>query len=338
MSTTYPVVSTGDGASDGEWSSEQLLDLYRRLCLVRRFEERCLALHRRGMIAGSIHLCIGQEAVAVGGAYALRADDLVAATYRGHGHVLARGVELHAALAEMLGRRTGLCRGKGGSMHLTDLAHGVLPPNSIVGAGMPIAVGAALALTRQGGDRVVLTSFGEGTLNQGAAHEALNLAAIWNLPVIFLCENNQYSEMTPAYQMIKGESFAARVAAYGIPTSSVDGMDVCAVIAAVRAAGVRARAGQGPSYIEADTYRFLGHYQADAGTSYRPAEEIARWRERDPLTLLAARITEAQPALAKRLEAEDASVQADLDRAEELALADPFPAAEELEEGLYATI
>jgi TPP-dependent pyruvate/acetoin dehydrogenase alpha subunit len=320
------------------WSTEQLLDLYRSLCLVRRFEERCLALHRRGLIAGSIHLCVGQEAVAVGAAAGLQPGDLVEATYRGHGHVLARGADVRASLAEVLGRQTGLCGGKGGSMHLTDLAHGILPPNSIVGAGMPIGVGAALAQRQRGTGRVVLVSFGEGALNQGAAHEALNLAAIWSLPVIFLCENNQYAEMTPAYQMIKGDSFAARVASYGIPTTMVDGMDVCAVAEAVDTAAARARAGAGPSYIEADTYRFLGHYQADAGTGYRSAEEIARWRERDPLVVLATRITGEQPALRERLEAIDAGIEAELDAIERQALDDPFPAAAALEEGLYATV
>lgn len=318
------------------WSGERLLDLYRWMTLVRRFEERCLSLHQRGQIAGSIHLCVGQEAVAVGAAAGLRDDDLVAATYRGHGHVLARGVDVRAALAEVLGRRTGLCQGKGGSMHLTDLAHGVLPPNSIVGAGLPIAVGAALAQHRLSSGRVVLAAFGEGTLNQGGAHEALNLAAIWDLPVIFLCENNQYSEMTPAYQMIKGESFAARVAGYGIPTARVDGMDVCAVAEAVAGAAARARSGDGPSYIEADTYRFLGHYQADPGTSYRPAEEIARWRERDPIGALAARIRAMQPSLHERLEAIEAEILQALDAAEEQALRDPFPEAAELEAGVYA--
>ncbi len=211
------------------------------MTLVRQFEERCLALSRRGLLAGSIHLCIGQEAVAVGAAAALRPDDLTVATYRGHGHVLARGVDPYRALAEVLGRATGLCKGKGGSMHLTDVARGVLPPNSIVGAGLPIATGAALAQLRRGDSAVTLCAFGEGTLNQGAAHEALNLAAIWALPVIFLCENNGYAEMTPAYETIRGDSFGARVAAYGIPTTAVDGMDVGAVADTVGEAVARAR-------------------------------------------------------------------------------------------------
>ncbi len=318
------------------WTVDRLLPLYRDMCLIRRFEERCLALSQRGLIAGSIHLAIGQEAVAVGAAAALRADDLTVATYRGHGHVLARGVDPRAALAEMLGRRTGLCKGKGGSMHLTDVARGVLPPNSIVGAGLPIATGAALARVRQGRDSVVLCAFGEGTLNQGAAHEALNLAAIWGLPVIFLCENNHYAEMTPAYDMIKGDSFAARVAAYGIPVRGVDGMDVCAVADAIAEAARTARAGEGPSYVEADTYRFLGHYQGDPGTSYRPADEVARWRERDPLTLLRACVLDVTAHAAERLDAEEAAVTDLLDRCEQLALADPLPGADEVEEDVYA--
>ncbi|HEY8284701.1 MAG TPA: thiamine pyrophosphate-dependent dehydrogenase E1 component subunit alpha [Chloroflexota bacterium] len=317
------------------WSGERLLGLYRGMYLIRRFEERCLELSRKGLIPGSVHLCVGQEAVAVGAADALRPDDLTVTTYRGHGHELARGIDLRAAMAELLGRRTGLCKGRGGSMHLTDISHGVLPPNSIVGGGLPIATGAALAQMHQGRDRVVLCTFGEGTLNQGGAHEALNLAAIWNLPVIFLCENNQYSEMTPAYQMIKGDSFAPRVAAYGMPTHTVDGMDAQAVAEAVAPAVARARAGAGPSYVEADTYRFLGHYQGDPGTGYRPAEEIARWRERDPLPRLAESLA-AQPGFARRLEAEEQAVEEALGAAQQAALEDPWPSRDEIEEGLYA--
>jgi acetoin:2,6-dichlorophenolindophenol oxidoreductase subunit alpha len=317
------------------WPADRLLGLYRQMYLVRGFEERCLQLSRQGLIPGSIHLCIGQEAAAVGAAAALRSDDLTVATYRGHGHELARGIDPRAAFAEVLGRQSGLCKGRGGSMHLTDVSRGVLPPNSIVGAGLPIATGAALAQLYNGTDRVVLCAFGEGTLNQGGAHEALNLAAIWRLPVIFLCENNQYSEMTPAYQMIKGDSFAARVAAYGILTAQVDGMDVQAVAEAVTLAVTRARDGDGPSFVEADTYRFLGHYQGDAGTNYRPAEEIARWRERDPLLLLATRLS-AQPGMGERLKAEEAVIDAALDTARQSALDEPFPAPEDVEVGLYA--
>jgi 2-oxoisovalerate dehydrogenase E1 component len=318
------------------WTTERLITLYHGLCRVRRFEERCLELHRAGSIAGSIHLCIGQEAVAVGAAAALDRRDLTIATYRGHGHVLARGVPLYPALAEVLGRRTGLCKGKGGSMHLTDVSRGVLPPNSIVGAGLPIAVGAALALRTRGEGGVVLVDFGEGALNQGAAHEALNLAAIWNLPLIFLCENNLYAEMTPAYQMIKGASFGARVASYGIVSQEVDGQDAAAVADAVSSVIAGVREGHGPTFIEAFTYRFLGHYQADAGTSYRPEQEIAAWRARDPLTVLAARITGLDPLLAGRLEEQDLAVRAEIDEAERRALSDPFPAADDLEEDLYA--
>ncbi|MDB5076727.1 MAG: thiamine pyrophosphate-dependent dehydrogenase component subunit alpha [Chloroflexi bacterium] len=317
------------------WPADRLVGLYCQMYLVRRFEERCLELSRKGLIPGSIHLCIGQEAAAVGAASALRSDDLTVATYRGHGHVLARGIDPRAAFAEVLGRQTGLCKGRGGSMHLTDMSHGVLPPNSIVGAGLPIATGAALAQLHKGADRVVLCSFGEGTLNQGGAHEALNLAAIWSLPVIFLCENNQYSEMTPAYQMIKGDSFATRVAAYGMPTTKVDGMNVQAVAEAVAQAVTRARNGEGPSYVEADTYRFLGHYQGDPGTSYRPVDEINYWRARDPLLLLAAQLS-AEAGMDMRLKAEEESIEVALDTAQQAALDDPLPLRDDVWEGLYA--
>jgi TPP-dependent pyruvate/acetoin dehydrogenase alpha subunit len=320
------------------WSLEDLLSFYKNMYLVRAFEERCLKLSQRGLIAGSIHLCIGQEAVAVGAAAALELDDLTVTTYRGHGHVLARGVDPYPALAEILGRRTGLCKGKGGSMHLTDVARGVLVPNSIVGAGLPIAAGAALARVRSQQPGVVLCTFGEGTLNQGGAHEALNLAAIWNLPVVYLCENNQYSEMTPAYQMIKSKRFGDRVESYGIPVWYVDGMDVCAVAETVTAAVEHARSGQGPAYVEADTYRFLGHYQGDPGTGYRPAEEIRCWRERDPLALLRTQIETKRKGVAKQIATLEAEVVALLDQCEERALTDPLPTAAEIEEGLYVSI
>ncbi|WP_052889366.1 thiamine pyrophosphate-dependent dehydrogenase E1 component subunit alpha [Thermogemmatispora carboxidivorans] len=321
-----------------QWSVEKLLKLYRLMFLIRTFEERCLRLSYQGQIAGSIHLCVGQEAVAVGAAEALQEEDLTVTTYRGHGHVLARGVDPYRAFAEMLGRRSGLCGGKGGSMHLTAVAQGVLPPNSIVAAGLPIATGVALAQRYLRRTSVVLCTFGEGALNQGAAHEALNLAAIWDLPVIFLCENNGYAEMTPAYSMIKGESFAARVRAYGIATYEVDGMDVCAVAEGTMQAVEQARAGQGPIFIEARTYRFLGHYQADPGTAYRSAEEVQRWRARDPLKLLRARLCEQQVDTERMLTALEEEVKAYLEECERRALADPWPEAEVLTEGVYASI
>lgn len=341
MSATQPARPTQPEWTRVQRGRDESLALYRAMTLVRQFEERCLALSRRGLLAGSIHLCIGQEAVAVGAAAALRPGDLTVATYRGHGHVLARGVDPYRALAEVLGRATGLCKGKGGSMHLTDVTHGVLPPNSIVGAGLPIATGTALAQLRRGAGAVTLCAFGEGTLNQGAAHEALNLAAIWALPVVFLCENNGYAEMTPAYETIRGDSFGARVAAYGIPTATVDGMDVGAVADAVAEAVARARAGGGPGYVEAATYRFMGHYQGDPGTGYRLAEEVERWRARDPIPLLRRRLEEQEgqdAGLAAMLDAIEAETAALLDRCEERALSDPPPAPSSLEEDLYVAL
>lgn len=319
------------------WSKEELSSLYHAMLLIRRFEERLLALSRRNLLAGSIHLCIGQEAVAVGAAHPLRQGDMTLATYRGHGHVLARGVDPYRAMAEVLGRRTGLCKGKGGSMHLTDVARGVLPPNSIVGAGLPIATGVALSQRRAGTGAVTLCAFGEGALNQGATHEALNLAAIWDLPLVFLCENNLYAEMTPAYDMIHGDSFGARVAAYGLPVYNVDGMDACAVAETVAEAVSRARSGQ-PVYVEASTYRFLGHYQGDAGTGYRSAEEVEQWRSRDPLALLSARLLAQSPDTVSALDAIEAEVEDLLERCEAQALADLLPDPADLEEDLYVAL
>ncbi|MDH6131416.1 TPP-dependent pyruvate/acetoin dehydrogenase alpha subunit [Kitasatospora sp. MAA4] len=259
-------------------------ELYRGMRLIRVFEETALCLVKSGEIVGGIHPYIGQEAVAVGVCAALRADDQLTSTHRGHGHVLAKGADPGRMLAELAGRENGLNRGRGGSMHAADLSLGVLGANGIVGAGAPIAAGAAWAAVRQGLDRVVATFFGDGALNQGVLLESLNLAALWRLPVLFVCENNGYATTLPVEAGVAG-SVLGRAAAFGIPAEAVDGMDVEAVRTATERAVARARSGAGPSFLECRTYRFEGHHTMErrVRVNYRTAEEVESWRRRDPL-------------------------------------------------------
>ncbi|QMU80235.1 thiamine pyrophosphate-dependent dehydrogenase E1 component subunit alpha [Streptacidiphilus sp. PB12-B1b] len=293
------------------------------LRLIRGFEERALALVRSGVIVGGIHPYIGQEAVAVGVCAALRPQDRITSTHRGHGHVLAKGADPGRLLAELAGRSAGLNRGRGGSMHAADLSLGILGANGIVGAGAPIAVGAAWAARQAGQDRVVAAFFGDGALNQGVLLESLNLAAMWRLPVLFVCEDNGYATTLAASVAVAG-SAVGRAAAFGIPAVEVDGMDTDAVRGAAAEAVARARSGAGPSFLECRTYRFEGHHTMERRSKvvYRPAEEVAAWRARDPLPRAAAALDPAVRARTELLVAEE------LERAERFALAagEPDPA------------
>jgi TPP-dependent pyruvate/acetoin dehydrogenase alpha subunit len=307
---------------------EELLGMYRTMLLIRQFEEAAVALHTAGEIRGSLHPCVGQEATAAGGCAALRADDYMTCTYRGHGQCLAKGLDPRAAMAELLGRRTGCSKGKGGSMHYTDPRIGLLGENAIVGAGVPIAVGAALSAQMDGGDQIALTFFGEGATNQGLFAEAINLAAIWQLPLILFCENNLYSEMTPIAQTTR-VSLGRRAEGYGVPSVEVDGNDVEAVYETTRAAVERARSGGGPTFVEAHTYRLLGHMIGDSEI-YRSKEEVAMWREqRDPIKRTRARLLErgvADPALHDV----EAAVAAEIVEIVAFARNSPYPEPEEI--------
>jgi pyruvate dehydrogenase E1 component alpha subunit len=267
---------------------EDLLGLYRQMLLIRRFEEKSAEMYALAKIAGFLHLYIGEEAIAVGAVAAIRPDDYVLSAYRDHGHCLARGSDPGKVMAELFGRATGLCKGKGGSMHLVDAEKNFLGGYAIVGGHLPLAVGVAFAVQYQKRDQVVLCFFGEGALPSGHAHEALNLAALWKLPVIFICENNRYAMGTPATRGIALYSAVTETArAHGIEAASVDGMDVLAVRSLVREVVGSVRAGRGPYFVEARTYRFLGHSMSDpAHGHYRTKEEVDEERKRDPLTLL----------------------------------------------------
>ena len=249
---------------------------------IRRFEEAVDEMFARGMLYGTMHLSIGQEASATGACLALRDDDVITSTHRGHGHCIAKGADLGRMMAELLARDTGYCRGRGGSMHIADVGKGNLGANGIVAGGIPIAVGASLALKMQGTDKVALSFFGDGATSEGAFHESVNLAAIWDLPVVFVCENNHYGMSMSVEEVSRLERVADRAAGYAIPGVSVDGNDVQAVYQGVTEAVAHARAGRGPTLVEAITYRWKGHSKSDQNL-YRTREEIESWRERDPI-------------------------------------------------------
>jgi acetoin:2,6-dichlorophenolindophenol oxidoreductase subunit alpha len=319
---------------DGSVTLEQQIDFVRSMHEIRFFEDECHRMFAQGLVRGSTHLCQGQEAVAVGACRALRDGDTMSCTYRGHGAVLAMGSPLDRAFGEILGKAGGLCGGKGGSMHLTDIERGVLGSFAIVGAHLPIAVGAAFAARYRRTDEVTLCFFGDGATNIGAFHEALNLASIWKLPAIFVCENNLYGEYSPIATTTPIERLADRADAYGMAKARVDGNDVLAMHAATSAAAARARAGDGPTLIEALTYRQKGHSRSDPGT-YRPEGELESWIERDPIVLGERGLSDAdvEPARLEQLRtvAERAVVDA-LERAKSW----PDPAPESRMEHVYA--
>ncbi|MEV6174080.1 thiamine pyrophosphate-dependent dehydrogenase E1 component subunit alpha [Streptomyces sp. NPDC051954] len=302
----------------------ELLTRYEQMAVIRRTEKAAHDLFLSGLVKGTTHLAAGHEAIAVGASAALRADDYVFATYRGHHHALARGATPEECLAELMSRATGLCGGKGGSMHLTKASTGMLGSYAIVGAHLPMAVGAAWSARMRGTGQLAVAFFGDGATNIGAFHEALNLAAVWKLPVLFVCENNLYMEYTPIADVTAVARPAAdRAPAYGIPGEVVDGNDVVAVQETVARLARRARAGDGPALLEAETYRHYGHSRADPA-AYRPAEEVERWLKHDPLDLARGRLVELGVAEETVAEA-DARAHDVVERAVEAAKAAPAP-------------
>ncbi|HMQ55568.1 MAG TPA: thiamine pyrophosphate-dependent enzyme, partial [Anaerolineae bacterium] len=263
-------------------TAEQLRELLYQMHLIRIFEETAFEQYAAGKVHGTMHLYSGEEAVAVGAIAALRPDDLIASTHRGHGHAIAKGQDVREMMAELLGKETGVCLGRGGSMHMADLALGSLGANGIVAGGIPLAVGAGLSMKLQHRPTVVLSFFGDGAANAANFHESLNMAAIWQLPVVFICENNQYAMSMPVKQAVSVPRISDRAGAYGIPGETLDGMDVLAVYRAVRRAVERARQGNGPSLLELVTYRYKGHSKSDRQV-YRPKEEVKAWQEKDPI-------------------------------------------------------
>ncbi len=287
-------VSEQDVSESGQApiSADKLLAMYEQMEVIRRTEKAAHDLFLSGLVKGTTHLAAGHEAVAVGASAALRPGDYVFATYRGHHHAIARGATPEECLAELMSKSTGLCKAKGGSMHLTKASAGMLGSYAIVGAHLPMAAGAAWAAKLRGSSEVAVAFFGDGATNIGAFHEALNLAAVWALPVIFVCENNLYMEYTPIGAVTPVANPAAdRAPAYGLPAEVIDGNDVLTVAAAVARAAARARSGRGPTVLEARTYRHFGHSRTDPA-KYRPAEEVQEWLRRDPIQLAAQRLAE----------------------------------------------
>jgi len=302
--------------------SERLRELLHRMRMVRRFEERAEESYTRGLIHGTMHLSIGQEASAVGVCAALREDDQITSTHRGHGHCIAKGADVGRMFAEFFGKESGYCRGRGGSMHIADVAGGNLGANGIVAGGIPIAVGAALANARLNTGRVVVSFFGDGANNEGAFHEALNMASIWSLPVVFVCENNGYGMSTSTARSTAVASIAERAPAYAMPGVSVDGNAVSDVFEATGTAVARARAGDGPTLIECRTYRWRGHSKSDRNR-YRSKEEIDGWVERDPIARFERDLIEWGHARQADIDAVATEVERCIDAA--LAFADAAP-------------
>ena len=323
--------------TDSAIGSKQWLAMYRQMLSIRLFEEHVLDLYTRALMPGLAHLYIGEEAVAVGVCNALRPDDYITSTHRGHGHCLAKGASPERMFAELLGKEAGYCRGKGGSMHIADPATGNLGANAIVGGSMAIAAGAAFSAKHLKNGRVAVCFFGDGAVAQGLLFEAMNLAQIWKLPVIYLCENNHYSEYTANSEIFAGD-LLARPAAFGMLAESVDGQNVRAVHAAAKRLVERARQGGGPAFLLCDTYRYLGHHVGDVNREYyRSKEEEQRWMtERDPIKGHATWLIEENLADASLLKQIEAEVTAELEAAVKFALAAPYPSPDQVENDIYA--
>ncbi|MBI2844185.1 MAG: thiamine pyrophosphate-dependent dehydrogenase E1 component subunit alpha [Armatimonadetes bacterium] len=302
--------------------------MYYQMLMARRFEEQASLLFVNGELPGTVHLYAGQEAVAVGVCSALRKDDYITSTHRPHGHAVAKGIPVKALMAELFAKTTGCCRGYGGSMHMGDIDYGMVPAIAIVGGGIPVAAGIGLAFKRLKTDRVVACFFGDGASSEGAFHEGVNMAAIWDLPVIFVCENNLYGASTHVSRVMKVDNIAERASAYGIPGVIADGMDVLSVYDATVEAVERARSGSGPTLIECKTYRFLGHSRTDP-QQYRSKEEMEFWKSKDAIPRLKAWLIENEHFTAEEIDRIHEEVERELDEAVEFAKNSPSPLPED---------
>jgi len=316
---------------------ELLLEMYRRMVLIRRFEEAAIGLFSRGRLKASVHPYIGQEASAVGTCLALREDDLIAGTHRSHGHMLAKGADPRTLLAEICGKATGCCKGRGGSMHVADFKVGSLGALAVVGAGIPIAVGAALGFQMAGKDSVAVTFFGDGASNTGNFHESLNLASIWDLPVVFVLENNHWAVSTHVEDAVKIEDLSIRARSYGIPGVRVDGNDVLAVYRAAKEAVIRARSGAGPTLLVTETYRIEGHYAGEPQV-YRERSDVDAWRakDKDPIWRFRDDLVARKETWAAELDSADADVGAEIEMAVQFASESPEPDPSTAMDYIYA--
>lgn len=314
-------------------TEKEFIHIYETMVRIRKFEEATLELYKEGLVTGSLHSYIGQEAVAAVAAEIMRSDDMLTSTHRGLGHCIARGMELNLIMAELFGKATGICGGKGGSMHLFDLERGIIGTNGIVAGGTSIAVGAALtAKEMKNTDSIVFCFFGEGASNEGVTHESMNLAAVWKLPVIFVCENNLYQVFTSSGESCSVESIADRAAGYGMPGETVDGNDVFQVEKAYTAAAARARSGEGPSLVECRTYRWEGHWPGDAHAygGYRETGEVEEWKEKCPIIQLGRILREGNVCSKEELAKIDNKITVEVQQSIKFAKESPHPDQSEL--------
>ncbi|HEX2913110.1 MAG TPA: thiamine pyrophosphate-dependent dehydrogenase E1 component subunit alpha [Chloroflexia bacterium] len=319
-----------------ELDKDTLREMYQTMVTIRMFEDRVKEEFAKGRIPGFVHLYAGEEAVATGVMANLRDSDKVTSTHRGHGHCVAKGCDVNGMMAEIFGKATGLCKGKGGSMHIADVSKGMLGANGIVGGGPPLACGAALTAKVMGTDDVCICFFGDGAAEQGTFHESMNLASIWKLPVVFVAENNGFAESTPASYHCAIENIAERAGSYGIPGAAIDGMDVFAVYEATKQAVERARRGEGPSLLEFKTYRYFGHFEGDQQL-YKTPELQNSMKERDPITYFRKSVTEQGLLTNEELDKIERKVAADIDGAVAFADSSPYPALDEVTSDVYVS-
>jgi pyruvate dehydrogenase E1 component alpha subunit len=319
-----------------ELPTEKLVWMLQRMCEIRYFEEKAEDLYIRGLVHGTMHLSIGMEAGSVGSIATLQPEDLIIHHHRGHGHTIAKGADLTLMMAEFLGRETGYCRGRGGSMHIADIPGGNLGATGVVGGGIPTAVGIALALQMRRSEQILLSYFGDGATNEGEFHESLNMASVWKLPVVFICDNNQYGMSMHRSKVMNVQNISERAASYGIPGVTVDGNNVLDVYEAVREAGERARAGQGPSLVDCLTYRWRGHSKSDRNL-YRTAQEIEEWKHKCPIKRFKNILVDAAVMTREEAEGIDQAAKAAIDRAAEVAQTFPEPSPENMEQEVYAS-
>lgn len=318
-----------------EINKETLVQMYKRMNEARKFEEKVSYFFARGMVHGTTHLSVGEEASGVASCMALNDDDLITSTHRGHSQVIGKGIDLNKMMAELLGKATGYCKGKGGSMHIADVEAGNLGANGVVGGGHSIAVGAALTQQMKKTGKIVLCFFGDGASNEGSFHEAINLASVWKLPVIFFCENNLYGMSVPISKHMNITDIAKRAESYGIPGSIVDGNDAIAVYEAVKEAADYVRSGKGPVFIESKTYRWLGHSKSDANV-YRTKEEIENWKEKCPIKRFKAYLLDNKVLTEKELEEIEKQAKYDIEAAVDFANKSPNPSLDTVVEDIYA--
>jgi pyruvate dehydrogenase E1 component alpha subunit len=315
-------------------TKDKLVEIYGKMLQIRLFEEKVFELYGQNLVPGTIHLYAGEEAVAVGVCSSLRKDDYITSTHRGHGHCIAKGADLKRTMAEILGKSTGYCKGKGGSMHIADFKIGMLGATAVVGAGLPIAVGAGLSIRLGRTDQVIACFFGEGACNQGTFHESINMASTWKLPVIFVCENNLYAMGTAQSRVMNITNISDRAQAYGIPGFSIDGNDVLSVYETSQKTAARARNGEGPTLIECKTYRHKGHSRVDPA-KYRPKEEVGSWLAKDPIKRLKDRLLQNKVMTENGIREIDTKVADEIEEAVKYAIESDFPEPEEALEDVY---